>query len=50
MKQLAALGKPLVVVSFGNPYLIRSIPEVGTYLCAYSLADVSERATALSSL
>ncbi len=46
LKKLAALEKPLAVVSFGNPYLIRSFPEVGTYLCAFSLADVSERAAA----
>jgi beta-glucosidase-like glycosyl hydrolase/CubicO group peptidase (beta-lactamase class C family) len=44
LKQLAASGKPVVAVSFGNPYLIRAFPEVGTYLCAYSTADASERA------
>ncbi len=44
LKKLAASGKPLVVVSFGSPYLIRAFPEVATYLCAYSWADVSERA------
>ena len=44
LKQLAASGKPVVAVSFGNPYLIRAFPEVGTYLCAYSTAEASERA------
>jgi len=44
LKQLAASGKPVVAISFGNPYLIRAFPEVGTYLCAYSTAEASERA------
>lgn len=44
LKQLAASGKPVIAISFGNPYLIRAFPEVGTYLCAYSTADASERA------
>jgi len=44
LKQLAASGKPVVAISFGNPYLIRAFPEVGTYLCAYSTAGASERA------
>ena len=29
-------GKPSVMVSFGNPYLLRSVPNVSAYVCAYS--------------
>ena len=35
-----------VVVSFGNPYLIRQFPRVGTYMVAYGVADELERAAA----
>jgi len=35
-----------VVVSFGNPYLIRQFPSVGTYLVTYGVADVLEDAAA----
>ncbi|MDB4886956.1 MAG: hypothetical protein JWN79_2394 [Gemmatimonadetes bacterium] len=34
------------VVSFGNPYLLRQFPGVGTYLVAYGVADDLERAAA----
>jgi len=34
------------VVSFGNPYLIRQFPSVGTYLVTYGVADVLEDAAA----
>ncbi len=33
---LLADGKPSVMVSFGNPYLLRSVPNVSAYVCAYS--------------
>lgn len=35
-----------VVVSFGNPYLLRQFPGVGSYLVAYGVADDLERAAA----
>jgi beta-N-acetylhexosaminidase len=35
-----------IVVSFGNPYLIRQFPSVGSYLVTYGVADVLERAAA----
>lgn len=37
---------PLVVISFGNPYLPLAIPESPSYLLAYSLFPVSQRAAA----
>jgi beta-N-acetylhexosaminidase len=44
--RLAQGGRPLVVVSFGNPYLLREIPEVPAYLLAWGPFPVSQRAAA----
>ncbi len=35
-----------IVVSLGNPYLLKQFPHVGTYLTTYGVADVLERAGA----
>ncbi|MGE0133490.1 MAG: glycoside hydrolase family 3 protein [Blastocatellales bacterium] len=35
---------PLVVISFGNPYLLAAMPESPSYLLAYSPFPVSQRA------
>jgi beta-N-acetylhexosaminidase len=45
-QRLALNGRPLVVVSFGNPYLLREIPEVPTYMLAWGPFAVSQRAAA----
>ncbi len=37
---------PLVVISFGNPYLLAATPESPSYLLAYSPFPVSQRAAA----
>lgn len=44
--QLAALGKPVVFVSFGNPYLIKQFPGVAAYVCAYGASEASQDAAA----
>ncbi len=44
--KLVASRKPLIWVSFGNPYVFRLIPQVGTYMCAFSYSDVSQIAAA----
>ena len=36
----------IVLVAFGNPYLIRQVPSAGTYLVTYTVGDASERAAA----
>ncbi|MDB4893430.1 MAG: hypothetical protein JWL61_5285 [Gemmatimonadetes bacterium] len=41
-----AMHDKLVVVSLGNPYLIRQFPHVRTYLVTYGVADVLEHAAA----
>ncbi len=35
-------GTPLVLVSFGTPYLLDQFPEIGTALCAYSASEHAE--------
>jgi beta-N-acetylhexosaminidase len=37
---------PLIVVSFGNPYLLTTMPNAPSYLLAYSPFEVSQRAVA----
>jgi beta-glucosidase-like glycosyl hydrolase/CubicO group peptidase (beta-lactamase class C family) len=38
--------RPTVVLSLGNPYLLTSFPDVGTYLLAWGPREVSQRAAA----
>ena len=40
----------VIVVSLGNPYLIRQFPRVGTYLTTYGVADVLEHAGARAAM
>ena len=39
-------GPKVAVVAFGNPYLIRQFPSVGTYVVTYGVSDDLERAAA----
>jgi CubicO group peptidase (beta-lactamase class C family) len=41
---LVATGKPVIVVSFGSPYLLRQFPAAPVYVCAYGAAESSQRA------
>ncbi|MEO8586145.1 MAG: glycoside hydrolase family 3 N-terminal domain-containing protein [Acidobacteriota bacterium] len=43
--QILALGKTVVTVSFGSPYLLRDFPDLPTYLCAWGGQDASQTAT-----
>ena len=40
------LSRPLVVVSFASPYMLRYFPTVAGYLCTYSYQPSSQRAAA----
>lgn len=40
----SARTRPTVLVSFGNPYLLSAVPDVGSYLLAWGDRDVSQRA------
>jgi len=44
LRALATAGRPVIVVSFGSPYLLRQVPEVPVYVCAYGSAESSQRA------
>lgn len=44
VEALLATGKPVALVSMGNPYLIRAFPAVKAYLAAFSTASPSETA------
>ena len=44
--RLLELGKPVVAVSFGSPYLLRDFPALSTYVCAWGTQDVMQKAAA----
>ncbi len=44
LQKVSDSGKPTVMVSFGNPYLLRSVPDVSAYVCAYGSMRVSVQA------
>jgi beta-N-acetylhexosaminidase len=43
-----AQRRRVIVVSFGNPYLIKQFPNVGSYMVTYGVSDDLERATGLA--
>jgi beta-N-acetylhexosaminidase len=40
--KLAVSGKPIILVSLGNPYLVRNFPQVTAYIAAFSPVPTSE--------
>lgn len=44
IEKLLKLKKPIIAISFGNPYLLKDVLSLPTYLCAYGSVDVSEEA------
>jgi len=42
IKTQAATGKPVVVVNFGSPYLLKNFPEVAGYLCLYRNTPIAQ--------
>ncbi len=44
--ELIRRNLPLVVISFGNPYMLTAMPDAPSYLLAYSPFPFSQRATA----
>jgi beta-glucosidase-like glycosyl hydrolase/CubicO group peptidase (beta-lactamase class C family) len=44
LERLAASGRPVIVLSFGSPYLLRQFPKIPVYLAAYGAAESSQRA------
>lgn len=43
---IANLTAKRIAISFGTPYLIRELPSVGTYICAYGVQPVLQIAAA----
>ncbi|WP_420447121.1 glycoside hydrolase family 3 N-terminal domain-containing protein [Candidatus Palauibacter sp.] len=50
LRRLDDAGRRSVLVSFGSPYLLTSVPEAGTYLIAWGGGDASQEAAALALL
>ncbi|MBS3819020.1 glycoside hydrolase family 3 C-terminal domain-containing protein [bacterium] len=44
INELAEDEIPLLVISFGSPYFLKSFPEVEGYVCAYRRASIAQRA------
>jgi beta-N-acetylhexosaminidase len=42
IEAIAAKGKPIALVSLGNPYLLRNFPNVSAYLATFSTVPTSE--------
>lgn len=44
INRIKDINKNTVVISFGNPYLLKEFPDVPAYVCAYGDSDVSIKA------
>lgn len=44
LTQFFEIDKPMAVISFGSPYVLRQIPNVPSYLCAYGTQPLAIRA------
>lgn len=44
IRRLQEAGRPVIVVSYGSPYLLEQFPGVPAYVCAYGAAESSQRA------
>lgn len=46
LSSLFEIGKPMAVISFGSPYVLRQLPDTPSYLCAYDASALAVRAAA----
>ena len=44
LQRLGAAGRPMIVVSFGSPYMLARVPSASAYVCTYGAASVSQQA------
>jgi beta-N-acetylhexosaminidase len=44
IRQSIALQKPVAVIAFGNPYLIRQFPAIKNYVVTYSIEEIAQMA------
>ena len=45
-EEIRKVKAPVIVISFGNPYLLSAMPDIPAYIAAYSPYPVSQRAAA----
>jgi beta-N-acetylhexosaminidase len=46
VRRLVASGKPVAVVAFSGPYLVRQFPDAAAFMVAYGIEDVAQDAAA----
>ena len=46
IQELCNIGKPVIVVSFGSPYVLNDIPHCDAFLACYGNADAVQQAAA----
>ncbi|MBI3004662.1 MAG: serine hydrolase [Ignavibacteriales bacterium] len=46
VKNLSTLGKPMVGIAWGNPYVAMDLPPFDAYICTYSDAECMQQAAA----
>jgi beta-glucosidase-like glycosyl hydrolase len=46
MASLRRIGKPIGLVSFGSPYLVKQVPWVDSFVCAYSATESCQEVAA----
>lgn len=44
VKQMLGVNKPVIVIAFGSPYLIRQFPEAKNYIVTYAIEEVAQYA------
>ncbi len=43
LRSLFKMDKPMAVIAFGSPYILRQIPDAPSYLCAYETVPLAVR-------
>ena len=46
IKELHQINKDIILISFGNPYFIKQVPYIQTYICAFGNSFATQRVTA----
>lgn len=46
VRRLVKTGRPVAVVAFSGPYLVRQFPEAAAFMVAYGIEDVAQEAAA----
>jgi len=46
VREIKKQGRSVIAISFGNPYLLRHIPDINAYLCAWGYLEICQRAAA----